>query len=85
MKQLCFAILLLMIISSLNPEGGLTVLGGIIPGVIALFCLIITLLTIMRAIKHTEGTALPVWILLIIFVMPLGGIIALVAIKPKVE
>lgn len=71
--------------AQLTPAGGLSDFGAIVLGSIFLIGLIITVLGIRRAIQSTEGTALPVWILLIIIFAPVGGIIALLALKPRIE
>ncbi len=68
---------------NITPAGGLTDLGALVLAAIFLICLIITILGIRRAIKRTDGAALPIWILLIILFMPLGGVLALIAIKEK--
>ena len=68
---------------NLTPVGGLSDFGALVLGVLFLISLAFTVFGIRRATRTTTGSALPLWILLIVLFMPVGGLIALIVLKPK--
>ena len=60
---------------NVTPPGGMTDLGAIILGLILLATVILTVSALRRAIKARES----IWLLLIVFLPPLGSILTLFA------